>query len=66
MMKFAKRLKKIRQYKGYTQLDVAAEIGVEQSTIAKWESGKTEPKASSLIALSKLFQCSVDLILGIK
>lgn len=33
----------IRRQRGYTQLDLAHHLGVSLSTIANWESGRTDP-----------------------
>lgn len=46
-------------------MELAKKTGVSQSAIAKWELGKTEPTASGLIALSRLFGESVDYLLGL-
>ncbi|MFR5180356.1 MAG: helix-turn-helix transcriptional regulator [Ruthenibacterium lactatiformans] len=41
---------------------VALEIGVERS-VAKWESGKSRPRAELLPKLAKLFGCSIEELL---
>ena len=42
----------MRKKKGYSQGSVAATIGVERSTIAKWETNAAKPRVDHLIALS--------------
>lgn len=49
----------MRKKKGYSQGSVAATIGVERSTIAKWETNAAKPRVDHLIALSKLYDCSI-------
>ncbi|MBQ7516621.1 MAG: helix-turn-helix transcriptional regulator [Schwartzia sp.] len=48
----------------WTQETLAKRLGVERSTIAKWESGKIRPQAAHLIALAEVFGCTVDELLG--
>lgn len=45
------------------QVNVAEALGVDQSTVAKWEAGVCKPTADNLIKLSKLFKCSIDSLL---
>lgn len=63
-MKFGKTLKELREEKGLSQMELARATGISQSAIAKWEKGKTEPTASSLVTLSHFFGESVDFLLG--
>ena len=44
----------------YTQGRLAKEVGVDRTTIAKWETGQTVPRPDKLIKLSILFNCTVD------
>lgn len=59
------RLKLLREKAGLSQYDLADKLGVRQSTVAMWESGKNKPNNSSLLALAELFNTTVDYILGI-
>lgn len=43
-----------------TQSALAEELGVDRSTIAKWETGKANPRADLLPKLAKVLGCSVD------
>lgn len=49
-----------RQELGLTQQQVADYVGVKQSAVAYWESGKRMPSVQRLVPLSCLLQCSVD------
>ena len=49
-----------REKAGITQREVAEEIGVDQSAVSLWETGKTLPRASLLVKLAKLYGCTVD------
>lgn len=61
---FSKRIKELRKSKKITQEKLAEIIGVERSTVGKWESTSIIPSSEILIELSKLFEVSVDYLLG--
>ena len=65
-MEFKERLKELRESNGLSQMDLSKEIGFSQSAIAKWELGKTEPTASAIIAVAKLFNETTDFVLGLE
>lgn len=46
-----------------TQEEIAAECGVDRSTVAKWETGKSIPRPEILKKLAQIFQCSIDELL---
>lgn len=56
-------LKHLREKKGLNHTQVAAHIGVIAQTVANWEEGYGEPKASQVIALIELFGCAADTFL---
>lgn len=39
-------------------------MGVDQSAVSFWETGKTMPRAAMLVKLSGLYCCSVDELLA--
>ena len=43
-----------------TQEQVAQDVGVQRTTVAMWESGKSRPRAELLPKLAKLFGCSIE------
>lgn len=67
MMKnsFAENLKEMRLEKGVGQVELAEKIGVSKGIISLWENGKREPTLSSLIALAKYFEVSLDTLVGL-
>lgn len=53
----------IREKSGMTQLELANRIGIDRSTIAKWESGVSLPRANLLPKLASILGCTVDELL---
>lgn len=62
---FAERLKELRIEKKIGQIQLAKEIGVSKGIISLWENGLREPTLSSIIALAKFFEVSLDYLAGI-
>ena len=58
------RLRELRLKFGYTQRMVAIRIGVTPSVISAYETGERSPSLENLIALSYLYKCSTDYLLG--
>ena len=50
-------MKKLREKLGLTTADVASKVGVSDSTVRNWESGRTEPRLTlnQLILLCDLY-----------
>ena len=63
---FQENLKELRLEKGIGQVELAEKIGVSKGIISLWENGKREPTLSSLIALAKYFDVSLDVLVGIE
>jgi len=54
-------MKKLREKLGLTTADVASKVGVSDSTVRNWESGRTEPRLTlnQLILLLDLYGISL-------
>lgn len=63
-MGFGNNLKKIRQDNGLTQEELAKKINTSRSNIANYENNKNMPSVDILEKLSKVFNCSIDYLLG--
>jgi transcriptional regulator with XRE-family HTH domain len=63
---FGQKIKDLRMEKGLTQIQLAKELNVDKSTIAKYETDKIEPSISMLKILAKYFKVSSDFLLGIE
>ena len=53
-------IKTQRHKKGMNQKDLAAAIGVDRSTITKWENGTSYPRAWMLPKIADVLGCTVD------
>ena len=53
-------LKLLRKNKNFSQIQLASELGVSQQAVAKWESGKSTPRADKLFKLAKILNFTVD------
>ena len=58
------RIRETREGKGLSQKQVALEVGVKSPSVSNWESGKTTPTPENYIAMARLFDVSVDYLLG--
>lgn len=61
---FRIRLKSLREAAGLSQAKLAARLGVKQSTVGGWESGKREPNFETTINIADYFRVSLDYLLG--
>lgn len=58
------RIRYLRKQKGRTQKDLADRMHVGKTTISNYETGYSEPDISLLNKFSKLFDVSIDYLLG--
>lgn len=56
----AKRLFEYRKANGFSQEELAEKIGVSRQAISKWERGESSPDTENLIALSRLYNVTID------
>jgi transcriptional regulator with XRE-family HTH domain len=54
----------LRKEKGWTQKEMASQLGVSDKAISKWETGKSLPDMGILIPVSELFGVTVDELLS--
>jgi transcriptional regulator with XRE-family HTH domain len=53
-------IRELREQRGWTQMELAVQIGVTTTTISAWERGMYEPRASQLRALAEAFGVRMD------
>lgn len=61
---FPSKLKKARNDTGFTQREITKETGIAQSTIANYETGRTEPDIETLGILADFYGVSLDWLIG--
>lgn len=59
-MDVSKKLKELRENKGFSLKELAEKCGKEVGLIKEWEEGSTVPSASDLIGLSKVYGLTMD------
>lgn len=59
-----KRIRGLREAKGYTQEELADEIGLTQKTIAAIENGRRGTTIDTLVTLAEVFGTSLDYIVA--
>ena len=57
------RLKELRKRRGLSQLRLAMELGMNQNSISRYESGEREADYQTLIQLADYFNVSIDYLL---
>lgn len=61
----AMNIRPLREQHGMTQEDLAKRLGVKYPAVSKWERGMAYPSMNTAIEMSKIFQVSLDVILGL-
>ncbi len=62
---FGNRMARLRQTAGYSQRELAAEIGISQRMVAYYEKETDYPPTHLLPLLAKTLAVSADLLLGV-
>lgn len=65
-MEFGKRFRDARKQSGLTQKQVAEKLGIQQSNISDWENNVSRPEYENLIALARLYDETLESLLGIE
>ena len=57
------RLKALRKSRGYTQVSLQMQTGIEQALLSKFENGERVPPTETLLRLANFYNVSIDYIL---
>lgn len=63
-IRIASNLRNLRKQNNMTQEELAERLNVSLGVISKWERGASEPELSCLVAMAKVFNISVDALIG--
>lgn len=58
-------IKKLRKERGFTQEELAEQIGVTYQAVSKWENDLGMPDISQIVPLASVFNVSTDVLFGI-
>lgn len=64
MENFPNRLKLAMQFRGYRQVDLANETGIERGTISNYINGKYKPKAKNVLLIADALKINAPWLLG--
>jgi len=60
----AEKLRDLRLKNNLTQKNVADRLGISASVVSSYENAERAPSLEALLALSSLYRCSTDYLLG--
>ena len=63
-MKFAERLRELREERNLSQVQLAKLTGISQAGIAHWENQQRVPNANVVVLLADFFEVTTDYLLG--
>ena len=63
---FSVRLKELRLQHGFSQEELAEQIGIKQNSYSDWENGKSKPNYEKLEKIADFFGVSLDWLFGRK
>lgn len=58
-----KTFKELRKEKGFTQAQLAKDVGVKQCTVSSWENGNSKPDLAMANTVAKTFKCDVQIVI---
>lgn len=65
MARLSDRIKELREDFGLSRLDLAKKLGVNKSTITRYENGDILPTIDTLIKIRETFGVTIDWITGV-
>lgn len=57
-------IKELRIKKNLTQAYLAEQLGVDKTTVSKWEIGTSSPRANMLPEIARILDCSIKDLYG--
>jgi transcriptional regulator with XRE-family HTH domain len=65
-MNIGEKIREYRRRKDFTQAELAEQVGINKQNISRYESGKSEPRKSTLQKLADALEVSTDELLGLR
>ena len=63
-MNYGKELKAHRESRNLSQLELAKQTGINQSTISLWEDNKRTPNIENCVLLADFYEITLDELIG--
>lgn len=63
-IKWNENIKMYRERSGLSQKELSMSLGISERTLQRYEAGDSEPTISILLKLSKIYDTSIDNIIG--
>lgn len=63
-MSLGLKIKQLREENNLTQAELGEKLNISKATISKYEADRVEPSIPTLISISKLFNVSIDFLVG--
>ena len=60
------RIRKLRQERGWSQVDLAKKLNVTKQSVSNWENDNIQPSIDMLVKLALVFSVSTDHLLGLE
>ncbi|MDP9122074.1 MAG: helix-turn-helix domain-containing protein [Acidobacteriota bacterium] len=60
---FGQRLQRLREARGWTQRQLAEQIGLDSTTVSSWEAGRHCPPLDPLVRLAQILGATTDFLL---
>jgi len=62
-MSLSTKIRRLREQKGWSQMDIAHRLDISQAAYNKWEAGQTKPTMENLQKLAEVFEIDfIDLL----
>ena len=65
-MILADKIMELRKKAGWSQEELAAQLGVSRQSVSKWEGAQSVPDMEKIVQLSRLFDVTTDYLLRMK
>lgn len=66
MINIGDNIKTARKRKGFTQEELANQIGVTSQAVSRWESGSGMPDISMIVPIAQVLSVSTDMLFGLE
>jgi len=63
-MDVGNQIKKLRRERHWTQAQLAELVGIDKRNICRYEKGHAEPRKSTLLKLSEIFEVGLEELMG--